>query len=223
VRATVVLAIGLSLVLGAGVAVRGVAASHRLPPRLLLSHSHCAGHERWKIKVLADDEAGQLNKTAKTVTVDQLRANETRPEKVSAQVGRIRPVEFRRFRVHASFEAAFREGDGDLHVVIHDPLHDGEPEELHSMIIEFPNPSCEPQNSSAYVTLMTKARDNFVNLVKRCIGYTGTFGAPVRFAGHATVTGAGFWDLKHGNPQRGRAPNDLELHPVLKLSQATCR
>jgi hypothetical protein len=67
---------------------------------------------------------------------------------------------------------------------------------------------------------MEKARAAFVAVVKQCIGYDGKFGSQLKL--HATITGVGFWDLKHGNPQLGRAPNDLELHPVLKLTQATC-
>jgi hypothetical protein len=38
--------------------------------------------------------------------------------------------------------------------------------------------------------------------------------------GTATITGVGFFDLKHG--QNGVAPNAIELHPVLKLSPASC-
>jgi hypothetical protein len=53
-------------------------------------------------------------------------------------------------------------------------------------------------------------------------GYEGKFGSLLKLKLHATITGVGFWDLKHGNPQLGRTPNDLELHPVLKLTQATC-
>ena len=38
--------------------------------------------------------------------------------------------------------------------------------------------------------------------------------------GTATVTGVGFFDVIHG--QTGVAPNGIELHPVLRLSSATC-
>jgi hypothetical protein len=57
----------------------------------------------------------------------------------------------------------------------------------------------------------------------RCTGYKGNFGSHRRFMTlHATITGVGFWDVEHGTPQKGRAPNDLELHPVLKFSRAKC-
>ena len=48
-------------------------------PGVALSHSPCAGHERWKIKTLTDEQAGEVSKTAKTTTVAELRANDTRP------------------------------------------------------------------------------------------------------------------------------------------------
>jgi hypothetical protein len=40
--------------------------------------------------------------------------------------------------------------------------------------------------------------------------------------GTATVTGVGFFDVKHSTPQTGVAPNNIELHPVLRLSGASC-
>jgi hypothetical protein len=50
---------------------------------------------------------------------------------VSAKVGRIARVEFRRYRVRITLHQAFREDDGDLHVIIHDPHHDGEADPAH--------------------------------------------------------------------------------------------
>jgi len=222
VRAALVSAIGLLLALAAGFAVRGLAASRPLSPAFLRSHSNCAGHELWKIKTLVDDQAGEVNKTAKTTTVEALRANDTRPENVSSIPTRIRPVEFRRFRVHATIDEAFREGDGDLHVVIHDRANDGTSAAANTMIAEFPDATCEPQKASTYADAMGKARDAFKALVKRCTGYQGNFGSHRHLSLHATITGVGFWDVEHGTPQKGRAPNDLELHPVLKFTQATC-
>lgn len=208
------LAVGVAVLAAAVIA--GVASSGHLRA------AKCRGEERWQIKTLTDAEAGKVNKTATAATVEELRENDTRPEKVSSKGTRISPVEFRRYRVHASLRKAIREDDGDFHVVISDPSHDGEADPQETMIIEFPDTTCEPQSSSAYTPEMTAARSAFVALVKRCTGYTGTFGSLRKFKLHATVTGVGFWDVKHGTPQLGRAPNDFELHPVLKLTQAAC-
>jgi len=38
----------------------------------------------------------------------------------------------------------------------------------------------------------------------------------------AIITGAGFVDVVHSTPQNGVAPNDIELHPVLSFTHATC-
>jgi hypothetical protein len=38
--------------------------------------------------------------------------------------------------------------------------------------------------------------------------------------GTATVTGVGFFDIIHG--QTGVAPNGIELHPVLRVSNSNC-
>lgn len=39
--------------------------------------------------------------------------------------------------------------------------------------------------------------------------------------GTATITGVGFFDVKHG--QRGIAPNGIELHPVLRYRSGGCK
>ena len=38
--------------------------------------------------------------------------------------------------------------------------------------------------------------------------------------GKATIRGVGFFDFLHG--QTGVAPNGIELHPVLRFTNATC-
>jgi hypothetical protein len=109
----------------------------RLLPALAVERSaaaglDCRGDERWAIKTVTDTDAGKVNKTATTTTVEALRNNETRPDKVSAKFERIAPQQ--------------------------------------TMIIEFPDTSCEPQKSSSYATEMGSARAAFVALVRRCIG-----------------------------------------------------
>jgi hypothetical protein len=221
-RAARVLAAGLLFAALAGLSVRPVGSATRLSPAFLRSHSACAGHERWQIKTLLDDDASHLNKRLTKATVDQLRADATRPAQVSAIVGRIKRVEFRRYRLRITLHEAFREDDGDLHVVIHDPNYDGQLDPEQTMIMEFPNADCEPQNKSAYAPRMATARAKFVAFVKKCTGYDRSFGKLVKLVGHADVNGVGFWDIEHGTKQRGRAPNDIEIHPVLKFAGLDC-
>jgi hypothetical protein len=58
--------------------------------------------------------------------------------------------------------------------------------------------------------------------------FRGSWPKPVRqsvrqyLKGTATVTGVGFFDVKHSTPQTGVAPNNIELHPVLRVSSANC-
>jgi hypothetical protein len=37
-----------------------------------------------------------------------------------------------------------------------------------------------------------------------------------------TIVVVGFWDVRHGTPQRGRAPHDVERHPVLSFTGGAC-
>jgi hypothetical protein len=56
-------------------------------------------------------------------------------------------------------------------VVIHDRANDGTSAEADTMIAEFPDATCAPQQASTYAVAMGKARDAFKALVKRCTGY----------------------------------------------------
>jgi hypothetical protein len=206
----------------AGVVIGGIPAAPERERVMGPHQASCSGDERWQIKTLTDADAGKVNKTATTTTVAELRANQTRPAKVSSKGTRIKPVEFRRYRVHATLRKALREDDGDLHVVIADPSHDPEADPTETMIIEFPDTVCEPQKSSSYASQMGAARAALVALLKRCTGYTGNFELLRTFKLHATVTGVGFWDVKHGTPQLGHALNDIEIHPVLTFTHGTC-
>ena len=86
------------------------------------------------------------------------------------------------------------------------------------MIAEFPKGGCIPESNSAKAAKMDKARAAFV---KACgaapLGHFKTL------HGTATITGVGFFDKRHPTPQRGRAPHDREIHPVLSFSAASCR
>jgi len=182
------------------------------------SDSHgCGGHERWDIKVLADDEVTQIavNQSLRT-TIDSLRSNPTRPEKVGSKTKRIRPVEVTVYRIRAQMQEAKLEDDRDIHLVV----HDAHPE--HTMIVEFPDTACEPAKSSPYAQRMARAREGFYRLVTRCTGRRPSFADWTPLTGRATIKGVGFFDIKHGREQRGRADNNIELHPVLSFTRGRC-
>ena len=97
--------------------------------------------------------------------------------------------------------------DHDIHLIISVPGTRNA-----TMITEFPNPRCI---ASAFKRgVMTRARSA---MLANCGSIpTGTF---VNLKGMVTMTGVGFWDIKHG--QTGVAPNAIELHPVLSI-KGTC-
>jgi len=109
------------------------------------------------------------------------------------------------------------EEDGDIHLVIRSKYKDEQ------MIVEFPNVLCKGANGSAHKAEMQQARDDFANLCGLESWATRTKRAsPQDLTGTAGMVGVGFFDLTHGTPQSGVAPNNIELHPVLEFSAESC-
>jgi hypothetical protein len=187
-------------------------------PQASRSHA-CGGHERWAIKTLFDEPQASQVDFAHPVrtTIDRMRALRSRPEKVSSRVGRIRPVEFRVYRLRATLHEAKLEPDDDIHLVIHDE----NPED--TMIIEFPDTRCTAAMLSTKSQQMAEAREDFLTHITGCRGgQRPSLRSFTEIGGRATITGVGFWDVKHGTAQRGRAPQDIELHPVLAFQRGSC-
>jgi hypothetical protein len=87
------------------------------------------------------------------------------------------------------------------------------------MIVEFPDPTCAGAKDSPKKTQMASARSA---LTKACGQPPGPSSDFKNLQGTATVTGVGFFDVKHAKPQTGVAPNNIELHPVLRISNSNC-
>lgn len=166
------------------------------------------GKERWSIKTLSDSAATSVNFRPKNTTVHRLRG--LPPPGVGFSTPRIRGVETTTYRVKAELVEMKREDDHDIHLVIGEPNHRDR-----TMIVEFPDVSCPGARSSAKRTVMGKARHA---LTKAC-GSPGSSSFR-RLKGTATITGVGFFDVKHG--QTGVAPNGIELHPVLRFRSGGC-
>ncbi len=157
------------------------------------------GVERWDVKTMTDSAAERVNLTPSTATVEQLEALLV-PAEFSRDAARL-PPEFHTYTVTATLLEFKEEADNDIHLVIVGTS--GE-----SMIAEIPDPACA-QGSRVEVQI-ARTRDRFVHL----------FGQPSRTSWNevnasATVTGALFFDVHHG--QRGVAPNAVELHPVFDI------
>jgi hypothetical protein len=167
------------------------------------------GTERWPVKTLSDPDASKVNFSPRKASVGAL--GKKPAPRISSSTPRIAGVETTTYRVQAQLVEFKLEDDHDVHLVIAAPGNASQ-----TMIAEFPDTSCPGASSSAKKKQMATARSS---LIAAC-------GAPSassfhKLSGTATVTGVGFWDVPHG--QTGRAPNSVELHPVLRFSSANCQ
>lgn len=168
----------------------------------------CGGTERWPVKVLADKTSNQIDIQPKAMTAADLIQLQT------DNVGKNTPrhgVELSTYRVVCGIRNYIVEGDSDIHLVLYD-LNDTSK----TMVAEIPNPSCRSVNKSGRKSYYQNDRTNFLTFTTD--GYLHENGKKYTVkTGHYELIGVGFIDFPHG--QLGRAPNNLELHPVLKISK----
>jgi hypothetical protein len=170
------------------------------------------GVERWAVKTLSDPKAGEVNFTPKDTSIGRLR-NKPDPHTTSS-TPRLDGVEETTYRVKARLVEFKREDDHDIHLVIAVPSSPSK-----TMIVEFPDTSCNGAKDSAKKGQMGSARSAIVNACGQPPSPSSDF---ADLKGTATITGVGFFDVKHGTPQTGVAPNNIELHPVLRFSNSNC-
>ena len=166
------------------------------------------GDERWPVKTLSDPREKLVNYKPHDSSIGRLR-KKPHPH-VGPNTKRIEGVETTNYRVAARLVEMKLEDDRDIHLVVSVPSAPAK-----TMIVEFPDTTCNGASSSPKKGKMASARSA---LIAAC-------GQPSssRFtdlSGRATVTGVGFFDIPHG--QTGVAPNAIELHPVLKFSATSC-
>lgn len=120
-------------------------------------------------------------------------------------------VESTFYEVRARLVSAKLEEDKDIHLVIKGIPNSG------TMIVEFPlAPTC-----TAGATIGAKLRmKNARNAFGAACGVPGV-SSFTKLKGSATIRGIGFFDFFHN--QTGVAPNEIELHPVLRFMDATCK
>lgn len=158
------------------------------------AHIPC-GLYRWRVKTLADSDAGAVRFEPIGTTVRAAAAFPRPPEIVHN--GRNRN-EFYVYRLTARVVAVHIRLDQDLHLFLSDP---DDPERR--MIAEIPNPKCTTR--SPHEAEFAEARRVAKSIQSR--------------GGQALVeiVGVGFFDEFH--TPRGGAPNGFEIHPVLKLTE----
>src|SRR4051794_36185712 len=171
------------------------------------------GEERWPVKTLSDPRVGEVNFTPHDTSIGRLR-NKPDPH-TKPSTPRLDGVETTTYQVKARLIEFKREDDRDIHLVIGVPSSPSK-----TMIVEFPDTSCNGASSSPKKAQMASARSD---LTKACGSVPGPSSDFADLKGTATVTGVGFFDVMHGTPQTGVAPNNIELHPILKVSGIDCQ
>jgi hypothetical protein len=159
----------------------------------------CGGTERWAVKVLTDAAVSTINFTSIPATVASM-VNIVTPTP-STSMPRYAGVEDKCYTFTCNVTVKKAETDNDYHLVLSDGTH--------TLIGEIPDPVCAAAASSNYVAQYTAGR----NFVDTYIG-TGSYSSvhiPV-----VQVYGVAFVDPPHG--QTGAAPNNLEIHPILKIN-----
>jgi hypothetical protein len=202
--------LGALIALVCSLAVSGWAQAdrHAEPTRAL---QRC-GVERWAVKTLSDPAAGQVNFTPRPTSVQALRA--LADPHTSSSTSRLPGTERSTFRISAELVAFKQEADKDIHLVVSAPGA-----RTKTMIIEFPDTTrCAGAGTSTKRAAMASAR---ATLTRACGPASGSKFATLH--GTATITGVGFFDIRHATPQRGVAPNNIELHPALSFQATSCR
>ncbi|HKC67145.1 MAG TPA: T9SS type A sorting domain-containing protein [Bacteroidia bacterium] len=159
----------------------------------------CGGTERWSEKVLVDAAVNTINFTPLATNVNAL-VNITTPTP-SSTMPRQAGVEDKTYTFTCSVTVKKAETDNDYHLVLSDGTH--------TLIGEIPDPVCSAAATSNYVSQYTAAR-NFVDTYIGSGSYSSVNIPPVQ------VYGVAFVDPPHG--QTGAAPNNLEIHPILKIN-----
>jgi hypothetical protein len=192
---------------------------------------HC-GQERWAVKTGTDADVSKIDLAhPKKVTVNDLQQLHggkpfTKAQLQQHEADRADPVELQSFTLDANIIAYKREGgptgDSDFHIVLQDSSCPGSKAKC-TVVIEIPLATCVATASGAganrkfILDHITKARGDFEAFVtkdkpknlniEQKFRVTNT---PVR------VFGVGFFDFSHA--QRGKAPNIVEIHPVLSIT-----
>jgi hypothetical protein len=161
---------------------------------------------RSAIAVLADDDASNVSSRVKSTTVDRLRKLK-RPS-INDESGRVAGVETTTYKLHVRLVSS-ASTDSGIEIVVADVKS-----RRHTMIVVLPNDSCSEGTSSSARKRMHSARAHFV---KTCGAATST---TKRLRGTATLSGVGFWADK--DRRTGRAPNAIELAPVLTFAGKNC-
>jgi hypothetical protein len=187
---------------------------------------NCGGTDRWAPKDGTDSQAPNIdltNITSETVT-DLVAIHQ--PHLPADNTTRIIPDETHVYRVRSRLVKWKHESDGDYHLVLtDDTLKYGDesanppvPPTGHSFIGEVPDPNCFSGSDGSFGSQtpfadgITSARQTMNQRFPNA-DQSGAWndGADAL----VEITGIGFFDRPH--KQAGRAPNNIELHPIIAI------
>lgn len=160
------------------------------------------GKERWKVKTLQDKSTSEIHMKPVDSTIHSLREPKQPANLRTIDPGLRLDAEKQVYTVKALLVGFKREGDGDYHLVLADPVA-----RKKTMIAEIPSPKCANKKYSAQFEAAAK----FIESVGHATPAFRKLDKPVA----VTVTGVFFFDFIHG--QTGVAPNGAELHPLLEI------
>lgn len=158
----------------------------------------CGGEDRWQQKILVDDKAMNINTLSTLTTIASINSINTtaEPNKFADNKPRM-SIEQQVYTIkHCYISDALRENDNDVHLVIEDGKG-------HHMIAEIPDPTCIGIATSPWLGDIQKVRNFFLDHASNYRHFL------------FTVTGPLFVDKAHS--QTGKADNNIEIHPILKL------
>lgn len=155
----------------------------------------CNGNTRRDVKVLIDDAVSEIDTIPILTTIDSIGNIEViEPKKETPR----QAIEKKTFTVTGTVDKVKQYRDGDYHIKLID-------ENENYIITEVPNPGCEYAQESAYLSTYITVRDWIESREDELEGKT------------VTITGVAFIDIDHYY-KRDQAKNNIELHPILKIS-----
>ena len=156
----------------------------------------CRGSQRWDVKVASDEAAEEIVQKARVISLEEL--TQYRTDTLPKGSARAYSEKFVYTLKNVFITHAILENDNDIHLVIEDG-------KKNTLIAEIPDINCEITEDSRFATQISSSRKTFIR-------YQDTYDQYL-----FNITGVFFKDKSHG--QTGRAPNNVELHPVIALKK----
>ncbi len=154
----------------------------------------CRGSQRWDVKVASDEAAEEIQVEPIVITLKALASYNT--DTLAKGNNRKYSEKFIYTIQDVFIRKAILENDNDIHLVIEDG-------KKNTLIAEIPDIDCDISEDSRFAKKIQHARNTLLRYQDTYQNY------------FFDITGVFFNDKSHG--QTGKAPNDVELHPVIAL------